>query len=532
MGIFISVAKTCECVIIALLLAIALLSSAYKSAGVLQSAGYSNRKFIKWIRRKDNHMLERHLILALLCLLSSVITSLCFSFAGSYSAVIGLVPSAVLYIAYFFADRKLALRSEAAFTPRFKRLGVILYLVFAIFSYILVTLLNFAAEAWGNDYFDYLRYCALAVMPALILPLIMLANLIAKIYEIPHNGKFIKSAKASLSKSDIKVVGITGSYGKTSTKFILNSILSKKFKVLTTPRSHNTPIGIALAVNNADLSEYDIFIAEMGARHVGDITELCEICPPDISVITGVCGQHLESFSTFENIVKAKSEILTYTKNKAIIAEDFFELFAETPCVKESAHSVSDIVATRAGTEFKLTLGGESRTVKCKLLGEHSAYNIGLAAIAAYELGMTIDEIASAIGELEYIEHRLQLIDANGVHILDDGYNSNVKGARAALKVLSYFDERRIVVTCGLVELGVLEGEENYRLGKELVGLNFVILVGDTLIKPVKDGYLENGGDKEKLVVVPTLAAAQEELKKYISAGDTVLFLNDLPDVI
>ena len=186
----------------------------------------------------------------------------------------------------------------------------------------------------------------------------MLSNCIAKIYEVPHNKKFIKKAKAKLANSNIKVIAITGSYGKTSTKFILNSLLSEKYRVLTTPRSHNTPIGIALAVNSAELENYDIFIAEMGARHLGDIAELCEICPPDISLITGICGQHLETFGTFQNIVKAKGEILSYTKDRAVIADDCFELFAEHGGNKSRCNCVSEIQCTCKGTSFNLTLGG------------------------------------------------------------------------------------------------------------------------------------------------------------------------------
>ena len=134
--------------------------------------------------------------------------------------------------------------------------------------------------------------------------------------------------------------------------------------------------------------------------------------------------------------------------------------------------------------------------------------------------------------QIEYIEHRLQLIQNNGVNILDDGYNSNVKGARAALEVLRGFEGRKIVVTPGLVELGVLEKQENYELGKNLTGLDLVILVGDTLIESVKCGYTDNGGDAEKIITVPTLPAAQQHIKEYIRQGDTVLFLNDLPDVV
>lgn len=531
MGVFISIPKTIECIIIAVAFAVFLSLISYRQLGVLQSSGYNNGKYLKWLKKKGNLAFERYLLLAMLCALASAVVALSFSFSGEWAAVVSLAPFLLFFMLYIFADKKIALRSELTFTPRLIRLYTVLFVISAIICYLFVSVLNFADYVWGNEIFSYLRYCPLALLPVLLILLIMLANCIAKIYEIPHNKKFIKRAKAKLISSDIKVIGITGSYGKTSTKFILNSLLSKKYRVLTTPRSHNTPIGIALAVNSAELENYDIFIAEMGARHVGDIAELCEICPPDISLITGVCGQHLETFGTFANIVKAKGEILSYTKDKAVIADDCFDLFAEYPCAKSRCGCVTDIDATCEGTEFTLTLGGRSKRVKTKLLGAHSAHNIALAAQVAFLAGMGLDEIADAVGGIDYIEHRLQLIKSNGVNVLDDGYNSNVKGARAALEVLRSFKGRKIAVTPGLVELGVLEEKENYELGKCLVGLDLVILVGDTLITPVKRGYAEAGGDASRLRIRPTLKDAQDEIAKFIQPEDTVLFLNDLPDI-
>ena len=531
MGIFISVPKTIECILVTLILCAMLCLAVKKQLGVLQSSGYSNKKYFKWLKKKGNLAFERFVLLAMLCALSSAVVGLCFSFAGEWSAVISLVPFLIFFITYLVADAKIALRSELTFTPRLWRLYTVLILVTAIVTYLFVTLLNFADAVWGNNIFNYLRYCPLALLPLLIIPLMLLANGIAKIYEIPRNKKFVRQAKRKLSSSNIKVIAITGSFGKTSTKFILNGILSKKYRVLTTPRSHNTPIGIALAVNSNELEDYDIFIAEMGARHIGDIAELCEICPPDLSIITGVCGQHLETFLSFQNIVKAKGEILAYTKERAIIADECFDLFAEFNGEKVRSNCVADIQCTPEGTDFTLTLGGKSARVKTKLLGRHSAYNIGLAAEAAFLSGMTLEEISEAIGGIEYIEHRLQLIKSGGVNILDDGYNSNVKGAAAAIEVLNSFEGGKIVVTPGLVELGVLEEKENYELGKKLVGIDFVILVGDTLITPVKRGYLENGGKSNRLKICPTLKAAQEEIRGYIKEGDTILFLNDLPDI-
>ena len=531
MGIFISVAKTIECVITALVLATLLGIAAYKQTGVLQSSGYSNKKYFAWVKKKGNLSFQRLVFLAMMCALSSALIALVFSFAGEWAAVVSLAAYLLFFVLYIAADRKLALRSEVTPTARFKRLYTVLILVLAICSYILVTLLNFADEVWGNEVFSHLRYVPLSVMPLLLIPLIMLSNGIAKIYEVPHNNKFIRLAKKKLATSKIKVVAITGSYGKTTTKNILYGILSKKYKVLTTPRSHNTPIGIALALNNANLDEYDIFIAEMGARHLGDIAELCEICPPDISLITGICGQHLETFLNFGNIVKAKGEILAATKQTTIIADDAFELFADLNYSKERCVEAKDIKCDKSGTEFTLNLGGVKKRVKTKLLGEHSAQNIALAAQAANMLGMTADEIAGAIPQIDYIEHRLQLIESGGVNILDDGYNCNVKGARAALKVLKYFDGAKVVVTCGLVELGVLEENENTSLGKELVGFDYIILVGDTLVKFVENGYKAGGGDMGKIKTVKSIFEAQEELKSFLHSGDTVLFLNDLPDI-
>ena len=531
MGIFISLQVTIECVVAALLFSAALSATYVKLLGILQSSGYSGKRLFLWAGKKNNAAIPRLTLLSMLCALSYAVIALCFSFAGVWAAVAALSAYLLFLILYVVADKKMALRSPVSFTPRLKRLYVVSAFVTAVLVYFSITLLNFADYLWQNHVFNLLRYLPLAIFPLLSLPIIALANLIAKIYEVPHNKSFIRAAKKKMGASKLTVVGITGSYGKTSTKQILSGILSKKYRVLSTPRSHNTPLGLALSINSNDLENYDIFIAEMGARHLGDIAELCEFCPPDYSVITGICPQHLESFKTEENIIKAKGEILLSTKQKAIIAPDAYDSFCSYDCRKVSADCVSNIVCKSSGTEFALTLGGQTKIVKTKLLGEHSAHNVAIAACLAFELGMSLDEIASAVAELDFIEHRLQLIQSGGVNILDDGYNSNVKGAAAAIQVLGTFEGRKIVVTPGLVELGILEESENYALGKKLVGLDEVILVGDTLVTPVRKGFLENGGDSKKLHTVPTLFAAQDMLKGILQSGDTVLFLNDLPDI-
>lgn len=532
MGIFISVEKTVECVVIAVFFGFAMLLSSAKLLGILQSCTYSNGKLIIWARKKSNLTLGRHLLLAMCCALASAVIALAFSFAGQWAAVISLSAYLIFFITFIYADTRLSLRSPATLTPRFARLMASVWLVNAILAYILVTLLNFADYCWGNALFADLKYVCLAILPLLMLPVVCLANLVIKIYEVPRNARYIKSAKAKLSSAHLTVVGITGSYGKTSTKKILSAMLAVKYRVLSTPRSHNTPLGISKTVNDcADLAQYDVFVAEMGARHVGDIAELCKLCPPDYSIITGICPQHLESFGSMENIIKGKGEILRATKKVAVISPDCYDDFSSCSCSKIKADCVSAVLHDCEGATFTLTLGGESREVRTKLLGAHAAKNIGLCAQCAYEMGVSFDDICGAITSLDYIEHRLQLIKNNGVYILDDGYNANVKGAEAALEVLKTFGGKKIVVTPGLVELGILDRQENAALGAKLVGFDYIILVGDTLVGYIKDGYLEAGGDETKLVTVPALYAAEDEIRKVVGKGDTVLFLNDLPDI-
>lgn len=530
---FINWQTTLECVFIALAFACFLTVLCFHSLGILQGFGYKGSRLLSWAGRKSNLTQARFSLVALATLLASAVISLCFGFAGAHlSAVIGLVAYAIFFVLYAVADARKSIKGSATLTPRFKRLLATVWLTFAVLVYLAVSLLNFAEYSWDASLFATLKYCALSIFPLAALPIVCLANCITYMWEAPINKSYVKKAKKKLAAANLTVVGITGSYGKTSAKNVLGAMLSKKYTVVATPSSFNTPLGIARTVNGAELPDGGVFIAEMGARHVGDIAELCALCPPDYSLITGICPQHLASFKTLENVVKTKGEIIAGTKTKSFIAADCFDYFKEFKGAETVAcDCVSDVKADCTGTEFTLTLGGEKRTVKTKLLGAHNAANIGLCAQTAYALGVSMQEIAEAVATLDFTEHRLQLIQSNGVNILDDGYNSNVVGAKAAVEVLKSFGGKRIAVTPGLVELGVLEESENGQLGKELVGLDYVILVGETLVRAVMNGYLEAGGDQDKITVVPSLAAAQDVLKGIIAQGDAVLFLNDLPEI-
>lgn len=526
---FIDLNTTIECVLIALAFACCLCVACFKPLGILQSLGYSNKRFLRWVRKKGNMAQSRLTILFICTALTSAVVGLAFSFAGRWAAVISLAAYAVFFVAYFFADATHTFKSNAKLTPRFKRLYVTLFVVFAVIAYFLAAVLNFVQSIIGESVFTQLKYCAMSLLPLAALLIICLANLIAKIWEKPISSSYVKKAKAKIASAKPLVIGVTGSYGKTSVKNVLAAMLSQNYKVVATPSSYNTPQGIAIAVNGNPLDENTVFIAEMGARNKGDIATLCGICPPDYSLITGVCPQHLESFKSMQAVAETKAEIIPATKNVCFVADDAYDTFKGVGQNVLPCECVSDVVADADGTSFTLTLGGESARVKTPLLGEHSAYNIGLCAKLAFELGVSLNAIAQTAAQLPFVEHRLQLLRANGINIIDDGYNSNPVGARAAIETLKKFSGRKVVVTPGLVELGVLEQSANEELGANLVGLDLVILVGETLVKIIEKGYLSGGGDPEKTVVVHDLAAARQRLQTILQKGDSVLFLNDLP---
>ena len=356
---------------------------------------------------------------------------------------------------------------------------------------------------------------------------------------------YVNVAKTKISKSKVLRIGITGSYGKTSVKEMLQTILSQKFRVLATPSSYNTPMGIALAVKKLD-STHDIFIAEMGARAKGDIRDLCQIVKPNIGVVTGINSQHLETFGNIENTKNTKYELF---ENLAHGGVGFFSSDNEHTLEisnrfsnekhlagisdSNSLVSATDIVIDGKGTTFMLCIKGEE-PVKCRtvLLGKHSISNICLASAVAYKLGMTKEEISQGINRIQSIDHRLELMPNNkNIVIIDDSYNSNADGVKAAMEVLDLFEGRKIILTPGLVELGSQENIANFEMGKLLSKhADMVFVIGKHNAETLINGLIEGGFNRENIRFAKSLKKGNEQLNEILTEGDVVLFENDLPD--
>ena len=513
-----------------------------RSLGALQQAGYNGSKYAAWVRRKGNMVRSRGTLLAFLIALSSLVLGICFSFAGEWAAYVALFPIPLFCVLFCAADRS-ALKVPLVRTARAKRILALDFFLLLLAAAALVLGANALYRlVWPQvGLVGHLRYLPLAVLPLLFPEILRLANALEKPFSSAKNRRYLAAAKKKLLAAPCVKIGITGSCGKTSVKNFLAGILGESCRVFATPASYNTPLGIAKAIEGVDLTQYDYFIAEMGARHKGDIADLCELVRPDHCIVTGICPQHLETFGTVEGIVAAKGEILRGTKpgGFAVIGQDEYTARLDPAAAglkkvavgEHGEFGAFDVHCSPAGIEFKLAMGILQMPVRSRLLGAHNAQNIALAAALASKLGVEKEEIASAVAGLDFVPHRLQPLEAGGVIVLDDAYNANVRGAAAALEVLRLFGGRKFVVTPGLVELGVLEESENAALGERMVGLDRILLVGSTLVTAVRKGYLAAGGIEERVSVHPTLDAAKEALGQELMPGDTVLFLNDLPDI-
>lgn len=513
---------------------------------VLQQSGYHGKRYFKWLLSPETPYLSRLMLLCLLGLLFFCVLNTCFSYIGDLAAsYVGFASYIIFILTYIDSEKNVNAKVPIRKTKRLVRLCITYILVLAATTFGVLVLLNYIAFLIGDEMVGILRYCLICVLPIISPYLLFIAYCINEPTEEIIRRHYVNIAKNKLRESDVIKIGVTGSFGKTSVKEILKTVLSQKYRVLATPSSFNTPMGITLTAKDLD-GTHDVFIAEMGARSKGDVKELCDIIKPDIGVITGINNQHLESFGTIENIKKTKYELM---ENLPENGKGFFssdsegarELFGicnrEKYCAGVENHGntvyATDIVTDSKGVEFTLNIEGEEPvTCRTVLLGTNNVSNICLAAAVASKMGLTAEEIARGINRLQSVKHRLELVPNNkNIVIIDDSYNSNEDGVRAAMETLSCFDGRKIVVTPGLVELGKMENVVNFRFGKMLAeSADIVIVVGKHNAEMLINGLTEGGILKENILFAKNLSKGNEILNGILKEGDVVLFENDLPD--
>lgn len=371
---------------------------------------------------------------------------------------------------------------------------------------------------------------------------------VMKPVEAAINRKYYNEA-ANILKSmpDLKIVGITGSFGKTSTKHYLHRILSEHYDVLMTPGSYNTPMGVIRTVREMMQPYNQVFICEMGAKQVGDIKEICDLVHPHMGIVTAVGPMHLESFKSIENVQKTKFELIDALPSDGVaIINNDFEYCANRVVrnVEAIRYAVSspqgadykavDVQYIPTGTKFTIIGPSDFRIdLETQLVGECNISNLIAAVIVALKLDVPAERIKYAVGRIEQVEHRLNLKrTAGGVNIIDDAFNSNPTGSKMAVDVLSQFTTgKRIIVTPGMIELGEKQYDLNKELGAYIGGkVDVAIIVGAYNRDAIVEGIKSTDFDEEGLYIVDSFTEAQTLLSQKLSSGDTVLYENDLPD--
>lgn len=446
-------------------------------------------------------------------------------------------------IGYFYRKHsmKQAEKKKFAITARMKRFYVIFALVLLLL-HILVWLALLQTKI--GIFFVIPGTCA--ILLALLLPLIVaLAGLLAlPIERLIFHLYFRDAEKKLLENPRLIRIGITGSYGKTSTKFILAEILSQKYNVLATPASFNTPMGVTRIIRERLTPSHQVFIGEMGARHVGEIKELSRLVHPTIGILTAVGPQHLDTFKTIERIEKTKYELIdalpedglgVFLYDNGIVTKLYEKTQKPKMLVgREGSEAwATDVSVSPQGSHFTLHLKDwEPFACTTVLLGEHNISNILMAAAVAKHLGLNQEQIRRGILQCKPVEHRLQLLKtAGGVTVIDDAFNTNPSSSKRALQVLASFPGRRVIVTPGMVELGAEEEKYNQEFGQAMASaVDVAVLVGKRHTEPIQKGLKEQGFPAENIHVAANLDEAIAIVNSIIKPGDVVMYENDLPD--
>ncbi len=512
----------------------------YKFMQVIQLSGYKAKGLFAWLKETKCALWGRLVMLSFLSCAALLMTNVLLSDFFKYRIMeyIGLIFYLVFSIVFIINVFSVGQKSPLRYTKRIWRLMAVNFLLIFFFTLFFV--------GFSEVNIPYFTYGAVGLTPALIPFFVLASHYICYPFETLNNKRFIRKAKKKIEnhKNLIKI-GITGSYGKTSVKNILTTILSEKYTVCATPLSYNTPLGLSKTIL-ATLSEKDqVFIAEMGAKNVGDIKELCDMINPNIGLITGIGNQHMSTFGTKENLINTKSELANSLEKEGKLfvncdSEGAATIFKNAKGKKFKSEYlkstgriyISDEKVSAKGSSFTLHIGKEH--VKCEtiMLGTHNISNIVLAVMVANELGLNIKEIAAGISKLVPTSHRLAIVPSNNsLIVIDDAYNGSVEGTKAALDVLKKFSGKKVVITPGLVELGSEQFNSNFEFGKDMAKVaDYVIINGVTNYDSLSSGLIFGGFDESHILRSGSLSQAVTLLSKITNPGDVVLFENDLPD--
>ena len=523
--------------IVILLLWVCLISyKIHKSLHMLQQNLYnSENRYLKWIVNNCEKVFLR--IDVMMIIFIPLLVYIGSTMLNTIIFALLLILSIYKYNIYKKEDQKKE-KKPLVFTKRIMRLTITIT--------ILLLIMILPMFIWFREVDLNVYYIKLITINYLIYFIVFFANVVNIPVEkyVYHSFKS-KAMKKLKSMPNLKMIGITGSYGKTSSKNILSDILNIKYNALPTPRNLNTPYGLIITINNHLDKFDDIMIAEMGAYKIGEIKELCDLVHPKYGILTKIGTAHLESFGSEENIQKGKFELIeSLPEDGACVLnmddEKQLNYKIKSKCKKiwiaidnkKADFVAKNIKMSNKGTEFDVEINGEKVHFTTKLLGYNNIYNI-LAGIALGNyFGITNEELQRAVNTVKAVEHRLELRANGDITYIDDSYNSNPIGSKMALDVLNLMEGKKVVITPGMIELGKKQYELNYEFGENISKIcDDVILVGKKQTKPIQDALEKNKFDKEHIYIVDDVKDGFNIINNIKDKHTYVLIENDLPEI-
>lgn len=504
----------------------------FKNFHMLQQNFYDDsNRFIKWIFNNKSKSLFSFDWLFIIFIIISLFNKNLELFFGIFYLI--------LSIYYFYKYNHEQSKIKFKITSRVKRMFITEFILC-----ILIVLLYFNIDRIYG-------FLALGLYSSLNCFIIYLVNIINKpIEKIVYYHYFNMAKRKVRENTRLKVIGVTGSYGKTSSKNILADILKVKYDCLPTPKNFNTPYGLMLTINNHLDKFNEYLVAEMGAFKNGQIKEICDFVKPTYGIITKIGVAHLETFKSEENIQKTKFELIESLPSDGIgilnrddlKQVDYVNNKLKNNCKilwvaiddKDADLVASNIIGTPSGMSFDIKFKGENKKYKLetKLLGKANVYNILAACLLAKNLGMSIEEIISGVSRVNTIEHRLEMKKLGVLNIIDDAYNSNPVGAKMAIETLFLMPGFKVVVTPGMIDLKDKQYDLNYEFGESIADIaDAVILVGKKQTKPILDGLNSKKYDIENIYIIDDVMEAFKIINNIKQGNTYVLLENDLPDL-
>jgi UDP-N-acetylmuramoyl-tripeptide--D-alanyl-D-alanine ligase len=500
---------------------------------IFQQEEYDGPRFLAWLWRERAS--DRRVSLALVALF--IVELILSGGIAPHWLFVALVGVLCLGAAMIERDPRKTAKKPLAMTARAKRIYAIALMLLAI--------VGIAAALTTN-------WVAIWLVPVQLVPLaLVIANLILSPFEARVQRRYWDEARAILQRHDPIVIGITGSYGKTSVKHILGHVLETAAPTLITPGSINTAMGIARIIRERLAAHHRYLVVEMGAYGIGSIRRLCELTPPKLGIITAIGKAHYERFKSLDAVAKAKFELAEAARDNggsAIVAADTLE-FAwprefvarhRDRVVNVGAEATADLVIDSLRQEAdgiiaEVQWRGSRYLLRAPLYGLHQGRNVALAFAAACTLGLVPEDVVAALRSTPQIAHRLEVKrQGDGAILIDDAYNSNPVGFASALDLLDVLRQpegRRILVTPGMVELGSEHEAEHARIGRLAVQhVDVLLAVAPHRVEPLATAFAAAAPERE-IVPCPTFAEARHWLERNLGRRDVVLIENDLPDL-